>query len=151
MRPRRTLLTLLLFVLLFYVLPVQAVIRRACPPLAFSVPTFGLVGLPPALEIEVNARYVLALLAAYLGLFLLVALTLRLFRAYHWEGALVSLAKVTTVKDLVGMDRLLISVAAVAISALNSPRFSLSDSGNIFEQASSMPYKPIRQSIWSIF
>ena len=108
MAPRRSLLSLLLFVLLFYLLPLQAVLRAAFNPLTFALPTFGLAGLPDPLIMQVNIGYMLALAVGYTLVYLLVELALRLLRAYHWDQALAWLGTVTSVKDLRGLDNLLI-------------------------------------------
>ena len=120
MRPRPPLLALLLFAMCVYLLPVQAVLRHACTPLAFGIPTWSLAGLPPLLEVEVNLRYILVLVAAYALFLTLVALALRLLRAYEWDEALDWLATVITIKDLRGLDRLLISVVALATVGLTA-------------------------------
>lgn len=108
MRPRRSLLALLLFVVLFYLLPLRAGLRAAFKPLVFAVPTLGLFSLPDPLIVQVNAGYMLSLAAGYLLLYLLVAVVLRLLRAYHWDQALAWLGTVTSVKDLGGLDDVLI-------------------------------------------
>ena len=108
MAPRRSLLSLLLFVLLFYLLPLQAFLRAAFEPLTFALPTFGLAGLPDPLIMQVNAGYMLALAAGYVLVYILVGVTLCLLRAYHWDQALAWLGRVTSVKDLRGLDSLLI-------------------------------------------
>ncbi len=108
MTPKRSLLTTLLFTLLFYLLPLQGVLRAAFAPWSFGVPTFGLAGLPDPLVVQVNVGYMVALAVVYILLYLVVAVVLRLLRAYHWDQALAWLGTVTSVKDLRGLDNLLI-------------------------------------------
>ena len=61
MTPRRSLLAFLLFALLFYILPLHAVVRAAYAPQIFDLPTFGLAGLPPMVHSECNVRYALTM------------------------------------------------------------------------------------------
>ncbi len=105
MRRQRTFLSMLLFVALFYVVPLQAVLRARWKPSTLAVPNPGLPLLPDPLILELNLRYVLALAAGYVVVWSLVSVALRLLRIYEWEEALAWLATVNSVKDLRGLDR----------------------------------------------
>lgn len=118
MSPRRALPAFIVFALLFYVLPVQAVLRDACTPLIADLPTLGLGGLPWRLHLEVNLHFMLLLMLAYGLIFGLVALLLRLLQAFHADKTRHRLAKVTSIKDLHGMDTMLGYLSGVAAVGL---------------------------------
>ena len=60
-----------------------------------------------------NPGLALALVAAYVGIYLLIALALRVCQAYHCEGAVSRLASLTTVKGLRGLDNLLLALLPI--------------------------------------
>lgn len=113
MQPKRSMLALLLWVVLFYVAPVQALLRDAFTPVVWALPTFGLAGLPDPWIMRANPGLALALVAAYVGIYLLIALALRVCQAYHCEGAVSRLASLTTVKGLRGLDNLLLALLPI--------------------------------------
>lgn len=113
MQPKRSMLALLLWVILFYVTPIQALLREAFTPVVWAMPTFGLAGLPDPWIMKANPGFALALVGAYVAIYLIVTLALRICRAYHWEGVILRLASLTTVKGLRGLDNLLLCLLPI--------------------------------------
>ncbi|MDI7278270.1 MAG: hypothetical protein QME94_20010, partial [Anaerolineae bacterium] len=119
MRRQRLLLSSLVYVALLYLLPLQSLLRRAWPPYRLLLSTDGVAGLPDPLALQLHRAYLLAMLAAYVAVGLLVSWCLRLLHVYQWEQALAWLEKVTSVKDLRGLDRFLSgALPLVALGAI---------------------------------
>lgn len=113
MQPKRSMLALLLWVVLFYVAHVQALLRDAFTPMEWALPTFGVAGLPDPWIMRANPGFGIALVGTYAAIYLLVTLALRICRAYHWEGTISWLAGLTTVKGLRGLDNLLLALLPI--------------------------------------
>lgn len=115
MASRRFLLTLALFVLCFYVLPVQAMLRTAFAPVSFAVPTAGLAGLPDLWRVQANLGLMLVLAVGYGLLYLLTVVILRLSRAYGGSRALAWLHAMADTRGIHGLDDLLLHILPLMI------------------------------------
>ena len=123
MQPNRSLFAFLLFVTLFFVIPGQLWVMHVLEPWVVSLPTFGVAGLPSPLIMHLDLSAVAFLIAAYVVINLLVALTFKLLNVYHYETVLERLAVFSDGTGLQGMARLtrLVAIAGLVLAVALAP------------------------------